>query len=121
MENNFSPTTPEDNDFSAALADSVHDLTPLWEEHMNDPIDEALPYIFLSDVARWAEANAVEHEDTVLQILSILNDGYLHGQGDVPNLIRVGFGESILIDTPLVPLLTGELRKWHNLDFGLTN
>lgn len=106
--------------FCRELVKEIPTLAPLLKEHLEDELGELLPYIFLSNVARWAEANAVSREAEVVQLLAALNQGLAEGEREVPNLIAVGFGESISHKTPLLPLLQGDLKGWYEFDFGIS-
>ncbi|WP_425280679.1 DUF7674 family protein [Leucobacter insecticola] len=119
--NDDSTTTREDNEFCATLVEAVPALASLWDEHMNDQFEEPLPYVFLADVAGWAEANVVEDEVSVRSILSVLNEGLDEGEGDVPNLIAVGFVEALPGATPLLPLASGSLKAWMDFQFGISS
>ncbi|QIK62565.1 hypothetical protein G7068_04580 [Leucobacter viscericola] len=112
---------PENKDFCVALVNAVPALGPLMQEHLEDEFGEILSYIFLANVARWAEANAIEHEEDVHQIISELNRGLNEGEGDIPNLVAAGFVEAMSRDTPLLTLVTGSLRAWVDYDFGFSS
>ncbi|QIK62560.1 hypothetical protein G7068_04555 [Leucobacter viscericola] len=121
MENNMSLTTSEDDNFCAVLAKTVPALVSLWNKYMNHPTDERLPYMFMADAAQWAEANALEHEEDVHRMISVLNEGLDEGEGDVPNLIAAGFVEAMSRDTPFLALVTGSLKAWVDYDFGFSS
>jgi hypothetical protein len=113
-------TIPEDNEFCVALVKRVPALEPLMKKHLEEEEGEVLSYMFIADVAQWAEANAITNEESVRQIIAVLNDGLDRGEGDVPNLIVVGFVEAMYPDTPLFPLVTGSLKAWVDYGFGFS-
>lgn len=104
--------------FCRELARRVPALAPILEGHLKDQ-DELLAYIFLSDAAEWAEENAVTRKSDVAQLLAVLNQGLAEGERNVPNLIVVGFVEWLLRDTPLKPLLQGDLKGWYEFQAGI--
>lgn len=111
----------EDVKFCEWIIDRVPVLRAIWEQHLIDEFGTPLPYIFLSLAADWAEENAADDPDQVKILVSALNEGLNTGVGDVPNLVLVGFLESVNIDTPLIPLIDGALKLWHEYDLGLTD
>ncbi|QIK62558.1 hypothetical protein G7068_04545 [Leucobacter viscericola] len=112
---------PEDNEFCIALVKAVPALAPLMKKHLEMEEGELLSYMFLSEVARWAEENALTNTEDVRLVIDALNEGLETGEGDVPNLIAVGFGESPGLKGAVIPLLTGELREWYDYDSGITS
>jgi hypothetical protein len=99
-----------DKDFCSALVSAVPALRPLLDEHLEDNFDEILPYVFLWDVALWAEKNVVADAESVKRLIAEMSRGLDHGEGDVPNLVAVGFLESLGGGTDLNPLLPPNLR-----------
>lgn len=120
METDFDATDQANDMFCQELVKKVPALAPLLKEHLEDEDGEVLPYMFLGNVAEWAEANAVTREVDVVQLLAALNQGLAEGKREVPNLIVVGFVEWLLQDTPLDPLLQGGLKAWRDFRTGVT-
>lgn len=107
--------------FCRELVEKVPALEQVLEKHLESEGGELLSYMFLGAVARWAEASVSTRESDVKKLLDELNRGLAEGEREVPNLIAVGFGESISAETPLLPLLQGDLRRWYEFDAGITD
>lgn len=112
---------PDDIEFCRAVVARVPSLRPVWEKHLDDEFGEVLPYVFLADVARWAELNVVTQRAAVREVLTALNEGLERKHGDVPNLIVAGFVEAVGSGSPLLPLIDGRLRLWVDYEFGLSD
>ncbi|QIK62561.1 hypothetical protein G7068_04560 [Leucobacter viscericola] len=111
---------PEDNDFCVALVEEVPALASLMRKHLEDEFGKIESYVFMSDVARWAEANAAANPAIVTGLVDALNNGIDKGDGDVPNLVVVGFVESLPQPTPIYPLINGSLKGWVDFIFGIS-
>ncbi|GAA1325113.1 hypothetical protein ACFSWE_03525 [Leucobacter albus] len=118
MDSEYADIDRADEAYCRDLVKRVPALRPLLEEHLVDQGGELLGYIFLSDVARWAEANVVAEKAAVVVLINELNRGLAEGPLEVPNLIAVGFGESLSRETSLLPILQGDLRAWYEFDVG---
>jgi hypothetical protein len=118
---NSPPGPTEDGDFCRFLVAEVPPLLPLLEEHLEDNFDEILPYVFLTEVALWAEKKALIDSQSVRRIIAILNLGLEKGAGDVKNLILVGFMEGMSGNTDLVPMVDGRLKPWLDHYLGLSD
>lgn len=121
MTTDFEVTEPANEKFCRELVEKIPALDPLLKEHLEDEFGELLPYIFLGNVADWAEAHVVSRKADVVQLLAALNQGLAEGESEVPNLIAVGFGESISHETSLLPFLQGDLKGWYEYDFGISD
>ena len=120
METEKTKNRQKDLDFCRELVDKVPALVPVLENHLESEDGELHTNIFLGAVARWAEENFVARESDVVQLLLELNRGLAEGEREVPNLIAVGFGESLSFESPLVPLLKGDLKRWYEFDAGIS-
>lgn len=90
--------TPPTHDLVIDLVDRVPELAEPFQEHVRDN-DELLPYLFLSDVARWVAARFLGGTDSDLELVSetldFLEEKYEQGPQDVKELIAVGLVESL--------------------------
>lgn len=109
----------EDVDFCLRIVAAVPSMVPLWEQHLDEEFGEPLPYIFLLQLARWAEEHAVARRRDVVALLRVLNRGLDRGRGDVPSLVLAGFVESMSTGSDLIPLVRGSLRPWVEYEFGV--
>lgn len=98
-----------DSQFCAVLVNNAPSLEPVLADHLQDN-GELLPYVFLADVARWAERSAVTDPESVDELVSLLNHGLAVGSTSVVTLICAGFVEALSRGTMLLPRLTGALR-----------
>jgi len=72
--------------------------------------EQILRYVFLWDVALWAEDDAVSDVDAVRSLLGELTRGLENDSFERRNLVTVGFLETLVPNTDLIPLLTPILR-----------
>lgn len=80
-------------------------LLPIMEEHLADQEDELLPYLFMADVARWANANYSEHPDEVGGLVDWLEREFQEADAPEKDLIALGFVEAIPFPPEGAPLL----------------
>ena len=92
-------------DLARRLAADFPLLAPVMEEHLADQEDELLPYLFMADVARWANANYVEHPDVVGAVIDWLEREFQEAAGPEKDLIALGFVEAIPFPPEGAPLL----------------
>jgi hypothetical protein len=84
--------------FTLSLVETNPVLRPLLEEHMQAN-DELLPYLLMSDIARWAgsifDSAIPEDRETLITVLAALEAGQRDQGPEVGNLVAVGFVESL--------------------------
>lgn len=79
----------------ARLVDDVPSLAPLMSEHRADQDGELLPYLFLPDVARWAQGSIHDDPDTVGSVVDWLENEFTRAEPAEKDLIGLGFVEAI--------------------------
>jgi hypothetical protein len=94
------------------LVDEFPDLARVMEEHLVDQEGELLPYLFLADVARWAQATYRTAPDTVGRLADRLEAEFEAGEPAERDLVALGFVEVIPFPPEGAPLL---LRLGTNL------
>ena len=92
-------------DLVKRLAADFPMLLPLMEEHLADQEGELLPYLFMADVARWANASYVEHPDVVGGLIDWLEREFEEAAAPEKDLIALGFVEAIPFPPEGAPLL----------------
>ncbi len=70
-------------------------LSPLLAEHRADQDGEILPYLFLADVARWAQHTFPAHPDMVGDLVDWLDREFVGAEAAQKDLIGLGFVEAI--------------------------
>jgi hypothetical protein len=89
-----------------SLVDEFSECRPLLTEHLVDMEGELLPYLLLGDVVRWACQQSPSDPDRVSALVRWLEHRFEHGDGEVKDLVGVGFVE-MLPHTPVGdPVLT---------------
>ena len=111
----------EDIAFCEEVVAQIPASSGLWEQHLENESGEALPYVFLNDVAAWAEDNAMTEATSIKRLVEVLNDAFENGPGDVPNLVLAGFMEGMSVGTDLVPHVNGTLKAWLEYEFGIAD
>ena len=77
------------------LVDAFPSLRPLLTEHRSDQGGELLPYLFLPDVARWAQSSLATDPTTVGAVVDWLEDEFARAAADEKDLIGLGFVEAV--------------------------
>ena len=77
------------------MVDVFPALSPLMTEHRSDQGGELLPYLFLPDVARWAQASIATDPTSVGDVVDWLEQEFIHAEADEKDLIGLGFVECI--------------------------
>ena len=77
------------------LVDEFPDLQPVMDEHLSDQEGELLPYLFLADVARWAQATYPTGQALVGRMVDWLEREYTSAEPAEQDLIGLGFVEAI--------------------------
>ena len=70
-------------------------LEPVMVQHLADQDGELLPYLFMADVARWADSALGEDADTVGRLLDWLESEFTVAAPAEKDLIGLGFVETI--------------------------
>lgn len=95
--------TPDEIEFAERLVAAFPLLVPELEEHIRD-YDELLLHLFVADVERWAEVQAIEDPDQAKELIDHLVAEYDRGDPYVTNALAVSFLEHIQTDSPLAPV-----------------
>lgn len=82
-------------DLAQRLIVDFPQLTPVMDEHLDDQEGELLPYLFMSDVARWAQTNNDTDPQAVGSLVDWLEAAFASGPQDVKDLIGLGFVEAL--------------------------
>ena len=77
------------------LVDAFPALSPLMVEHRSDQGGELLPYLFLADVARWAQSSFPSDPYSVGEVVDWLEHEFAHAEAAEKDLIGLGFVEAI--------------------------
>lgn len=77
------------------LVDDFPPLAPLMAEHLADQDGELLPYLFLPDVARWAQASLQTDPASVGYLVDWLEREFTVAEPAEKDLIGLGFVETI--------------------------
>ncbi len=93
-ENRASPMTAS-RDLVRRLVADFPSLAQVMEEHVADQEGELLPYLFMADVARWANATYVERPDEVGGVVDWLEREFHDAAAPEKDLIALGFVEAI--------------------------
>lgn len=96
------------------LVEEFSELRPLLTEHLADNEGELLPYLLMSDVARWTIREVARNPSRVAELLGWLEARYAAADEVVETLIAVGFVEMLPATPagdPLLELLGPELRQ----------
>lgn len=80
-------------------------LTPVMEEHLKDQEDELLPYLFMADLARWAQSRLSSDAELVGRLVDWLEIEFESAQPAEKDLIGLGFVEAIPFPPEGAPLL----------------
>lgn len=97
-----------------SLFDDFSELRPLLTQHLADNDGELLPYLLLSDVARWAGPAVEKDRARVAELMQWLEARFTDGDVNVENLIAVGFVEMLPATPtgdPLLELLGPSMRQ----------
>lgn len=97
-----------------ALVDEFSELRPLLAEHLTDNEGELLPYLLMSDVARWAIREVAHNPTRVAELMRWLEARFTAADEVVETLIAVGFVEMLPATPagdPLLELLGPSLRQ----------
>ncbi len=89
-------------------------LEPLLTDHLADMEGELLPYLFLADVARWADEQATTDPDAAKDLIEWLEAEFNSAADPEKDLIALGFVEVIPIapdGNPLLKLLGPTLHE----------
>ena len=70
-------------------------LGPIMEEHLVDQDGELLPYLFMADVARWADSSLGQDPDAVARLVDWLEREFAIAEPAEKDLIGLGFVETI--------------------------
>jgi hypothetical protein len=70
-------------------------LGSVMVEHLADQDGELLPYLFMADVARWADSSLAQDPDTVGRLLDWLDREFTAAKPVEKDLIGLGFVETI--------------------------
>ena len=92
-------------DLARRLAGDFPLLAPVMEEHLAGQEGELLPYLFMADVARWANANHADHPDLVGGVIDWLEREFQEAAAPEKDLIALGFVEAIPFPPEGAPLL----------------
>ena len=77
------------------LVDEFPALRPLLAEHRDDQDGELLPYLFLPEVARWAQDAMPAEPGTVGAVVDWLEREFVRAEAAEKDLIGLGFVEAI--------------------------
>src|SRR6478672_10837480 len=77
------------------LVDAFPSLRPLLTEHRSDQGGELLPYLFLPDVARWAQEFIATDSVNVGRVVDWLERDFVAAAPAERDLIGLGFVEAI--------------------------
>ena len=92
-------------DLARQLIAEVPDLEPVMEEHLTDQEGELLPYLFLADVARWAQTTFASDPAAVGRAVDWLELEFARAEADEKDLIGLGFVEATPVPPEGAPLL----------------
>ena len=70
-------------------------LEPVMVQHLADQEGELLPYLFMADVARWADSSLTQDPETVGRLLDWLESEFTLAEPAEKDLIGLGFVETI--------------------------
>ena len=70
-------------------------LSPLLAEHRAEQNGETLPYLFLADVARWAQQTLPADRRAVGDVVDWLEREFVNAEAAEKDLIGLGFVEAI--------------------------
>lgn len=70
-------------------------LEPVMAKHLADQEGELLPYLFMADVARWAQATYPSDPGLVGEIVDWLEREFVQASAAEKDLIGLGFVETI--------------------------
>jgi hypothetical protein len=70
-------------------------LGPIMLNHLEDQEGELLPYLFMADVARWANSSLGQDPDTVARLVDWLEREFAGAEPAEKDLIGLGFVEAI--------------------------
>lgn len=87
------------------LVDEFPELSPVMVEHLRDQEGELLPYLFLADVARWAQAEYSSKTSLVGRLVDWLDAEFASADPAEKDLIGLGFVEVIPFPPEGAPLL----------------
>lgn len=80
-------------------------LEPVMAEHLTDQEGELLPYLFMADVARWAQANYPSDPRQVGDVVDWLEREFVRAAAAEKDLIGLGFVETLPYPPAGSPLL----------------
>lgn len=86
--------SPSEN-LAICLVEEFPDLAPVMEEHLEDQEGELLPYLFMADVARWAQLHFPSAAGEVGRLIDWLEVEFAKAQPTEKDLIGLGFVEVI--------------------------
>ena len=87
------------------LVGDFPELAPVMEEHLDDQEGELLPYLFMADVARWAQSEYASAADSVGRVADWLDREFAEAEPAEKDLIGLGFVEAIPLPPEGAPLL----------------
>ena len=83
-------------DLARRLAVEFPRLDPIMAEHLTDQEGELLPYLFMADVARWAQATYRSDPVAVGALVDWLEREFVSAAAAERDLIGLGFVETLL-------------------------
>jgi hypothetical protein len=86
--------TPSEQLVDRLVAD-FPSLAPLLADHRADQNGETLPYLFMADVARWAQQDVATHPEAVGDVVDWLEHEFVVAEPAEKDLIGLGFVEAI--------------------------
>ena len=85
----------ESHDLVRRLVAEFPELDPVMAEHLSDQEGELLPYLFLADVARWAQRTYADDQATVGRMVDWLESEFTRAEPAEKDLIGLGFVETL--------------------------
>ena len=77
------------------LTTEIRELKPLLQQHLVDQDGDMQPYVLMADVAHWAHETSTQVPDRVAQLMRRLEQEFATGDGEMQDLIGVGFVETL--------------------------
>lgn len=77
------------------LTTEIRELKPLLQQHLVDQDGDMQPYVLMAEVARWAHESSTRAPDRVAQLMRRLEREFTAGDGEIQDLIGVGFVEML--------------------------
>jgi hypothetical protein len=98
----------------AEMVKEFPELEPLLAAHLEEYEGELLSYLLMGDVVRWAGQTVTTTPGRISSLVAWLEERFLEGDGEVKDLVGVGFVEMLPhtpVGDPILDLLGPTLRQ----------